>query len=83
MINYESLLYGIKSILYGVPIGLILSYVIYRVMSESLQTEYSFPLIPVVISILVVFIIIFITMSYASKKSQKINLIETIRSENI
>ena len=83
MINYESLLYGIKSILYGVPIGLILSYAIYKVMSESLQTEYRFPLIPVIISILVVFIIIFITMSYASKKSQKINLIETIRSENI
>ena len=83
MINYESLLYGIKSILYGVPIGLILSYAIYKVMSESLQTEYRFPLIPVIISILVVFIIIFITMSYASKKSQKINLIETIRNENI
>ena len=83
MINYESLLYGIKSILYGIPIGLILSYLIYKVMSESLQTEYHFPLIPVIISIVAVFIIIFITMRYASKKSQKINLIETIRSENI
>ena len=83
MINYESLLYGIKSILYGIPIGLILSYVIYKVMSESLETEYRFPLIPVIISIVAVFIIIFITMRYASKKSQKINLIETIRSENI
>ena len=83
MINYESLLYGIKSIFYGIPIGLILSYVIYKVMSESLETEYRFPLIPVIISIVAVFIIIFITMRYASKKSQKINLIETIRSENI
>ena len=83
MINYESLLYGIKSIFYGIPIGLILSYLIYKVMSESLETEYRFPLVPVIISIVAVFIIIFITMRYASKKSQKINLIETIRSENV
>lgn len=82
MINYESLIYGVKSILYGIPIGTILSYAIYKVMSRKIETTYKFPMIPIIISIIVVFAVIFITMRYSSKKSEKINLIETIRNEN-
>ena len=82
MINFESLIYGVKSILYGIPIGTILSYAIYNVMRRKIETPYKFPIIPIIISIIVVFAVIFITMRYSSKKSEKINLIETIRNEN-
>ena len=60
----------------------ILSYAIYNVMRRKIETPYKFPIIPIIISIIVVFAVIFITMRYSSKKSEKINLIETIRNEN-
>ncbi len=79
MINYESLIYGIKSLLIGIPIGLILSYLIYKTMGEIYLTEYKFPTIPIIISIVFVMAIIFITMNYAVRKTRKQNIIETIR----
>ena len=83
MINYESLIYGIKSLIIGIPIGLILSYLIYRTMGEIYLTEYKFPTILIIISIVFVMAIIFITMNYAVRKTKKQNIIETIRKENI
>ncbi len=83
MINYESLIYGVKSLIIGIPIGLILSYLIYRTMGEIYLTEYKFPIIPIIISIIFVMAIIFITMNYSVRKTKKQNIIETIRKENI
>ena len=40
-------------------------------------------MIPILISIIFVFAIIFITMQYAVKKTKNQNIIETIRKENI
>ena len=81
--NYKSLIYGVKSLIIGIPIGLILSYLIYRTMGEIYLTEYKFPIIPIIISIIFVMAIIFITMNYSVRKTKKQNIIETIRKENI
>lgn len=83
MIYYESILYGTKSLIIGIPIGLLLSYWIYNVMGDIYSSDYIFPIVPVMISIVFVFAIIFITMRYSAKKSDKLNIIETIRKENV
>ena len=48
-------------------------------MGEIYLTEYKFPTIPIIISIVFVMAIIFITMNYAVRKTRKQNIIETIR----
>lgn len=83
MIWYESFLYGTKSLLYGVPVGLGLSYIFYRQFTNILEVSYIVPYQQVIICILFVFIIVCLTMQYAVKKVEKQNIIETIRSENI
>lgn len=83
MIWYESFLYGTKSLLYGVPVGLGLSYIFYRQFTSILEMSYIVPYQQVIICILFVFIILCLTMQYAVKKVEKQNIIETIRSENI
>ena len=83
MIWYESFLYGTKSLLYGVPVGLGLSYIFYRQFTNILEMSYIVPYQQVIICILFVFIILCLTMQYAVKKVEKQNIIETIRSENI
>ena len=81
MIRLESLFMGIKSLLFGILIGIILSYLIY--LSSDSDTPYKLPIVAIIISILVVFILITLIMKYSLNKINKQNTIETIRNENI
>ena len=83
MMNYESIIYGFRSLLLGIPIGTLISYMIYKAISNSIITAYKFPLKSILISIIFVFAIIFITMSYSTKKIKRQNIIDAIRDENI
>lgn len=84
MINLESLLYGLKSLIIGLIIGLILSYKIFDIFSSNMINSYYIPPIKaIIISIIFVFLIIFITMRYSYNKINKQNIIETIRNDNI
>ena len=45
MINYESIFYGIKSLLYGLPISIGVMYLIYNAMSDSFDYPFRLPLV--------------------------------------
>ena len=83
MIRLESILYGLKSLLIGIPIGVALSMLIYNGMSATIILKYELPLLAIIISIVFVFIIVYITMKYSLNKINKQNIIETIRQENL
>ena len=83
MIRYESLLYGVKALALGLPAGVLLSYLFHYLFAGILIVEYKLPWREMGIAVIFVFLIISLTMHYAVKKSQKQNIIETIRSENI
>ena len=83
MIRLESIFYGMKSLLIGIPIGLMGSYIIYLAFKEGLEFSYIFPLKPLCIVVLFVSIIIGIIMKYSLSKINKQNIIETIRNDNI
>lgn len=81
MIRLESLFMGIKSLLFGILVGIVLSYLIY--LSSDSDIPYKLPIVAIIISILVVFILISLIMKYSLNKINKQNTIETIRNENI
>lgn len=81
MIRLESLFMGIKSLLFGILIGIILSYLIY--LSSDSDIPYKLPIVAIIISVLVVFVLISLIMKYSLNKINKQNTIETIRNENI
>ncbi len=83
MINFESIFYGLKSLLYGIPIGCVLSYLIFRTIMVSIEMEYRLPYNAILLSIVFVVLIVWTTMRYSLKKSEKLNIIDTIRNENI
>ncbi len=83
MISLESFFYGMKSLLIGIPIGIFLSYLIFKALSSGIRVKYELPLGGIFISILAVFILIFFIMKYSINKINKQNIIETIRNENI
>ena len=83
MIRLESIFYGVKSLIIGIPIGLVLSYGIYNVFKNSMEMEYVLPYKAIVVSILFVAVVIGIIMRYSMNKINKQNIIETIRNDNI
>ena len=83
MISLESIFMGIKSLVFGIPIGLILSYLIHHYLTLDSGLPYKIPVIAILIAVITVFILIFIIMKYSMNKINKQNTIETIRNENI
>ena len=83
MIRLESIMYGLKSLVIGIPIGIAGSYLISKTIASSVNLGYSLPWTAVIISIVFVFIIVGTTMKYSLNKINKQNIIETIRDENM
>mgnify|MGYP003304315890 CR=1 FL=1 len=84
MIRLESFFYGTKSLMIGIPLGCILSYIIYdTLMSGDLIIKYKLPISAIIISVFAVFILITVIMKYSMSKINTQNTIETIRNENI
>lgn len=83
MIRLESIFYGLKSIIIGLPLGILGSYLLYLAFREGILMEYTFPVMPTVVAVIVVFLLIGGIMKYSLNKINKQNIIETIRKDNI
>ncbi len=83
MIRLETFFMGMKSLIIGIPIGIILSYIIYYFLQKDSGLPYKLPILAIIISVLAVFILISLIMKYSMNKINKQNTIETIRNENI
>lgn len=80
MMNYECLLYGIKSISLGVPVSILISIWIYVSMNDLILVGYILPWKGIVIAVLTVFVVVFSTMLYSINKINKENTIESLRA---
>ncbi|MFS1519234.1 ABC transporter permease [Bacillus sp. SCS-151] len=83
MINYESFFYGIKSLLYGLPISIVIIYAIHRAMMNTIKLEFSIPWADMIIVIIAIFLIVVVSMLYSSTKVKKDNIIDELKMENI
>lgn len=84
MIRLESLMYGIKSLLIGIPLGILGVFAIFSAFSiGSVPMSFVFPWKAILISIAVVFVAVWLIMKYSISKVNKQNIIETIRNDNI
>lgn len=82
MMRYECLLYGLRTLLFGLPISGILSWLIYKgIFIGGSEIDFIFPWGSLAVSILGVFLVIFITMIYAAEKIRKENIIEALRDD--
>ena len=79
----ESIFYGVKSLVIGIPIGLVLSYGMYNVFRDSMEIEYVLPYKSIAVAVIFVAVVISIIMRYSMSKINKQNIIETIRNDNI
>lgn len=80
MIMLESAFYGIKAVIFGLPISALISFGMHMALNNS-TTTFSIDYVLYLIVALVVFAIIGMTMIYSVKKVQQNNIIETLKED--
>ena len=83
MIIFECLLFGLKSLIYGISVSLIITYLFHLSFNKMVKTSLIIPYTSIIIAILGIFIIVLMTMWYATKKIKKENILDIIRKESI
>ena len=84
MMTFESILYGVKSLMFSLPVSLGTTYLVYLVAADSgYEMPFYIPWDKFIIAIASVFIIVVLSMIYSIKKVNKENTVETLRNENI
>lgn len=83
MMDYECLLYGFKAILFGVPVSLLITAYMFRILQDAYTTSYMIPYKSIIIAVVCVFLVVFTTMIYAMQKIRNDNPIETLKNENL
>ncbi len=83
MLYFECVFYGLDAIVYGTLISLVILYIMYLAMIDTKLYLFSIPFANILISVMVVYIVIFISMKIAKRKIYKGNIIDEIKEENI
>src|SRR5699024_6477280 len=83
MIRYESIFYGVKSLLYGLPISGLFMYFMHRALSDGIIFKFSLPWLHIGGVVIAVFLIVGLSMLYSSSKMKKENIIDALKQDNI
>lgn len=83
MLNYECLMYGLKSLLYGLPLSFGVAWLIYRAVGGAFQTGFHLPWLHVAAAVVSVFLVVFATMVYSMSKIRRDNPIDALKEENL
>ena len=81
MMNFECLRYGLKSLLWGLPVSAAVCWLIYRSVDTGYETAFTIPWVSVAIAVVSVFAVVFATMLYAMHKLRRDNIIDILRAE--
>lgn len=81
MLNFESAMCSIKSLAFGIPLGLVGSYIIYTATEMPVEYAYALPWIPVALCTAGVFAITWAVMRYSASRLLGGSIVETIRKD--
>ncbi len=83
ILNIECLIYGLKALAFGLPLSIPVTYIMYLITRNAFSVPFSIPWYSVLIASVSVFLVVFVTMLYASGKIKKDNTIDALRNENV
>lgn len=83
MLNYECIFYGLKALLYGLPVSVLVTYLIHISIRQGVEMPFRLPTGSIVVSVLSVFFVVFASMVYSMRKIRHENIMDAIKSESI
>lgn len=82
MLRFESLFYGLKALIFGLPLGLLCSYFMQQILVDGSFDIAFYPDWRVYLGVtLAVFLIVGMSMWYATSKVKKDTIVETLKTE--
>ena len=82
MLRFESLFYGLKALIFGLPLGLLCSYFMQQILVSGSFDIAFYPDWRVYLGVtLAVFLIVGMSMWYATSKVKKDTIVETLKTE--
>lgn len=83
MMLYESLFYGMKALIYGLPLSFGVMILLLSIFSGSFAIRVYFPWKSILLCIAGVFLLVSVIMLYSSSKMKKMNIIDGLKEENL
>lgn len=80
MVSLESVFYALKAVIFGVPISILISVALNKMLGES-SIPYHFDIKLYLSVIIIVFVLISITMIYSVRKLKSDNIIEALKED--
>ena len=81
MLNLESIMCSAKSLLWGLPIAILLTYLIHQPISSMLPVTYQLPWLAIIQCVAGVFAITWVIMRFSVSRLHNENIVESIRAE--
>ncbi|MBH0328689.1 ABC transporter permease [Brevibacillus brevis] len=83
MLRFEGFFYGMKSLIYGLPISLCVMFFIYKSLSRNFEFAFTVPWTDLIIAGVGVFFIVGTTIFYANRKYKEYSIVNSLKNENI
>ena len=81
MIRFESIFYGFKALLYGLPVSAGISWYLYRSSRDIFAYGFRLPLGDYATAVVLVFVIVGAAMLYSMARIKKENIIDALKTE--
>ena len=79
MMNFECLIYGIRSLIYGFLITLLVSAALYKTLGAGADVQFLIPWGYLSVAAVGVFMVVFLTMIYTMRALKKNNIVEELK----
>ncbi|NRS20472.1 ABC transporter permease [Brevibacillus sp. HB1.4B] len=83
MLRFEGFFYGMKSLIYGLPISLCVMFFIYMSLSRNFEFAFTLPWANLILAGIGVFFIVGTSILYATRKYKEQSIVESLKNENI
>ena len=83
MIRFESIFYGCKALALGLPISILIAYILYRNESSMFFFQFTLPWTSYLAAVVLVFAVVFSTMLYAVSRVNKQNIIDSLKIDTM
>ena len=82
MIRFESVFYGLKALMYGLPISFAIGVILHYMQWLVLLSVFMIPWKSYAFAVLMILAIVFSTMLYATGKVKKENIVDALKEES-
>jgi putative ABC transport system permease protein len=83
MLRLESLLCSLRAVCFGIPLGLLLSYVTHQIVAGASAWRFDVPWLIVLQCVIGIFVLTFVIMQVVSRKTRGGSIVEAIRGDGV